>query len=60
MMELDLGQEYQNVAAAFERTPADLGRIAVEGIESTWLNSPDRRALTVEFDEALRSMSNGQ
>ena len=59
MMELDLGQEYRDVAEVFELTPADLGRIAVEGIESTWLDESDRRALTVEFEEALRSMSNG-
>jgi hypothetical protein len=32
-----------------------MGRLAVEGIESTWLDATDRRALAAEFEEALRA-----
>lgn len=54
MMELDLGQEYRHVAEAFELDLDDLGRMAVEGIESTWLDESDRRSLALEFEDALR------
>ncbi len=54
MMELDLGQEYRNVAEACELGLDDLGRMAIEGIESTWLDPADRRALTAAFEETLR------
>jgi adenine deaminase len=56
MMEWDLGQEYRGVAEAFGLGPDELGRLAVEGIESTWLDDTDRRALAVEFEEALRGL----
>lgn len=53
MMELDLGQEYRRVAEALELEFEDLGSMAIEGIESTWLDETDRRSLAVEFREAL-------
>jgi adenosine deaminase len=53
MMNLDLGQEYRAVADAFELGLDDLGRMAVEGIQSTWLDETDRRSLAEEFEVAL-------
>lgn len=53
MMNLDLGQEYQRVAEAFRIDLDELGRIAVEGIASTWLDDTDRRSLVAEFETAL-------
>jgi adenosine deaminase len=53
MMELDLGQEYRRVGEAFDLSLDDLGRLAVEGIESTWLDETDRRSMTAAFEEAL-------
>jgi len=57
MLELDLGREYRQVAEAFELSLDDLGRMAVEGIESTWLDEIDRRSLAAEFEEALRTVT---
>ena len=53
MMELDLGEEYRRVAEAYGMDWDELGRMAVEGIESTWLDETERRALAAEFEAAL-------
>ena len=53
MEDLDLGREYRRVAAAHGWDAAEMGRIALEGIESTWLDAPDRSALTREFERIL-------
>ena len=53
MMELDIGEEYRRVAAAYGLDVDELGRIAVEGIESTWLDESERAALAREFEVAL-------
>jgi adenosine deaminase len=53
MMDHDLGREYRNVAEAFGYGRDELGRIAVDGIESTWLDEADRRTLAAEFESAL-------
>ena len=55
MMELDIGEEYRRVADAYGLGLDDMGRLAVEGIESTWLDETDRRALAAEFEVALRA-----
>jgi adenosine deaminase len=53
MQALDLGLEYRNVAEAYGFDVAEMGRIAVEGIESTWLDDGERRALRAEFEAVL-------
>ena len=53
MESLDLGLEYRNVAEAYGLDVAEMGRIAIEGIESTWLDDGERRALRAEFEAAL-------
>lgn len=53
MMGLDLGLEYRRVAEAHGFGLEELGRVALEGIESTWLDAPDRASLTREFEAAL-------
>jgi adenosine deaminase len=55
MMELDLGEEYRRVAVAYDLGFDELARMAVEGIESTWLDDADRRTLASEFETALRA-----
>ena len=57
MMDLDLGREYGNVAGAYGLDLDELGRIAIEGIESTWLDDSDRRSLPSEFEAALRAVA---
>jgi adenosine deaminase len=53
MEEVDLGIEYRNVAGAFGLDAAAMRTIAREGIESTWLDDSDRRALRAAFDAAV-------
>ncbi len=57
MMELDLGREYCDVAEAHELGLDEMGRMALEGIESTWLDEADRRSFASEFDNALRAIA---
>jgi adenosine deaminase len=56
MQDLDLGLEYRRVADAHGLPVADMGRMAVEGIESTWLDEPDRAALRREFEGVLAGL----
>jgi adenosine deaminase len=53
MMDLDLGREYRAVAAAHGLGAAAMATIAIDGIESTWLDDADRRSLRAEFQQAL-------
>jgi len=53
MGDLDLGREYRRVAAAYAWDAAGMGKLALEGIESTWLDAPDRAGLTWEFEAIL-------
>jgi adenosine deaminase len=53
MMDLDLGVEYRRVGEAYGYDADELGRIAIEGIDSTWLDDTDRRAVVGEFEAAL-------
>jgi adenosine deaminase len=50
MMDHDLGREYRLVGEAFDLDLEVLRQLAIEGIESTWLDDSDRRALRAEFD----------
>ncbi len=56
MMDLDLGREYERVAEAFEFDLSELGALALEGIESTWLDASDRATLAGEFGAQLRGL----
>ncbi len=56
MSGLDLGLEYRRVAEAYGWSATEMGRLAVEGIESTWLDAPDRAALAHEFEDILSGM----
>jgi len=53
MEDLDLGREYRNVAEAHGLSAAEMGRLAGEGIDSTWLDDADRHALRAAFEAAL-------
>jgi adenosine deaminase len=50
---IDLGVEYGRVASANGWDVAEMGRLAVEGIESTWLDASDRAELRREFEAEL-------
>jgi adenosine deaminase len=50
MEDLDLGLEYRRVAEAYDLEVEEMRRIALEGIDSTWLDDTERRALRREFE----------
>ena len=56
MEDLDLGREYRRVAAACAWDAEGMGKLALEGIGSTWLDAPDRAALTREFEGILAGL----
>jgi adenosine deaminase len=57
MMDLDLGLEYRRVAEANGLDVDTLGRMAIEGIASTWLDDADRASLTGAFEAALADIA---
>jgi adenosine deaminase len=57
MMGLDLGLEYQRVGEACGFGVDELGNLAIEGIESTWLDGGDRVSLAAEFEATLESFA---
>ena len=59
MEDLDLGREYRGVADAHNLTTADMERMAIEGIESTWLDETDRRDLRTDFEAAISGARRG-
>jgi adenosine deaminase len=48
---LDLGLEYASVHRAFEFTWDDMVRIAVDGVEATWLDDDAKRSLTARIEK---------
>jgi adenosine deaminase len=50
MENLDLGLEYRRVAEAYSLEVEEMRRIALEGIDSTWLDDSERRALRRELE----------
>ena len=53
MMAWDLGREYRALGEAQGYDLADLGRIAVEGIASTWLDETEKAAMVRDFEAIL-------
>jgi len=50
MMETDLGREYRAVEEAYGLGLDELRRLALDGIESTWLDASERTALARQFE----------
>jgi adenosine deaminase len=57
MMGLDLGEEYRRLGEAYDYGLGALGDLAIEGIDSTWLDEADRRSLRLDFERALSEPS---
>jgi adenosine deaminase len=53
MTDLDLGKEYRTVAEAQGLDFDALAAVALDGIEASWLDDLDQRALHWEFSQAL-------
>jgi adenosine deaminase len=56
MTDLDLGTEYRNVAAAMGYAFDDMCAIAVEGVEATWLDESEKRAVRTSFEREIAAI----
>ncbi len=59
MTDLDLGREYRTVAAALGLDLDDMAAISLDGIEASWLDESDRRALRARFEAELAGLGIG-
>jgi adenosine deaminase len=59
MTDLDLGREYRAVADAHGFSIEAIAELAIEGIESTWLDAADRAALRTEFEATISELLGG-
>lgn len=58
MTDLDLGKEYRSVAEALGLSFEDMARVALDGIEATWLDDDEKGRMRRDFErdiEALRA-----
>jgi adenosine deaminase len=53
----DLGREYRELAAALDIGFAELSDIALEGVEATWLEPDEKRALRRAFEEEIGALA---
>jgi adenosine deaminase len=51
LTDLDLGLEYASAQRAFDFTWEDMVRIAVDGVEATWLDDDAKRSLTARIEK---------
>jgi len=56
MMRWDLGREYAALAEAQGFDVATMARIAIEGIDSTWLDASDKAALRAAFETEIAAI----
>lgn len=53
MTDLDLGKEYRSVAESLEMSLSDMAQVALDGVEASWLDPDDKRALRTDFEREL-------
>lgn len=56
MTDLDLGKEYRSVAAALRFSFEEMCRIALDGVEATWLDPVDKAALRSRFEREIAAL----
>ena len=56
MMSWDLGCEYRALGEAQGFDLAELGRIAIEGIDSTWLDASEQASMRRDFETAIAAL----
>jgi adenine deaminase len=56
MTDLDLGKEYRSVAEALEMDLSQMAAVALDGVEATWLDDPDKRELRSRFERELETI----
>jgi adenosine deaminase len=60
MTDLDLGKEYRSVAGALALDIGTMASVALDGIEASWLDDVDRRALRARFEAELAVLGLGR
>ena len=53
MTDLDLGREYRSVAAALDMPWDEVVAVALDGVEASWLDDDEKRALRAEFEREI-------
>jgi adenosine deaminase len=56
LTDLDLGQEYRSVMAAFGFDWADMTAIALDGVEASWLDESDKRELAARVEHEAATL----
>ncbi len=56
MTDLDLGKEYRSVAAAQGLAFAEMCAVALDGVEATWLDDSEKRALRASFERDIKAL----
>ncbi len=56
MTDLDLGKEYRTVAEALGMSFDDMTDVALDGIEATWADGSDKRAMRAEFEQEIAAL----
>jgi adenosine deaminase len=59
MTDLDLGREYRAVAAAYGYSFDEMVQISLDGVEGSWLDDGERRALRAEIEGAAEALRGG-
>jgi adenosine deaminase len=53
MTDLDLGREYRSVAGALDMPWAEVVAVSLDGVEATWLDAGEKRALRESFEDEI-------
>jgi adenosine deaminase len=53
MTDLDLGREYRSVADALDMPWAEVVAVSLDGVEATWLDAGEKRALRESFEDEI-------
>jgi adenosine deaminase len=59
MTDLDLGKEYRTVARALQMPWSEIEAVTLDGVEATWLDDGEKRALRSEFERDLAALRPG-
>jgi adenosine deaminase len=56
MTDLDLGKEYRTVAQALQMPWGEMVAVALDGVEATWLDDGEKRALRAAFEAEIAAI----
>jgi adenosine deaminase len=57
MTDLDLGREYRTVAAALDMPWSEIREVALDGVEASWLDAGQKRALRASFEAEIDAIA---